>query len=163
NVLIKGGRALEQLAAMDTVVFDKTGTLTAGTPEVVDVQALAVGCSPLRVLQLAAAAERGLKHPAADAILRAAQAQGIDVPVHGVIGDGINDSPALAYADVSLSLKAGTDVARETADVVLHGDLHDIVDAVDIARESVRLIRQNLAIVAVPNAAGLALATAGFV
>lgn len=91
-------------------------------------------------------------------IVRALQRQG---HVVGVIGDGINDSPALAYADVSFSLKAGTDVARETADVVLHGNLHGLVDAIDLAHETMGLIRQNLAIVAAPNLAGLALATAG--
>jgi Cu2+-exporting ATPase len=91
-------------------------------------------------------------------IVRALQKEGYVV---GVIGDGINDSPALAYADVSISLKGGTDVARETADVVLHGDLHGLVDAIDLARETMGLVRQNLAIVAVPNLAGLALATTG--
>ena len=81
--------------------------------------------------------------------------------VVGVIGDGINDSPALAYADVSFSLKGGTDVARETADVVLHGDLHGLPEAIDISRQAMGLIRQNLAITAVPNAAGLLLAGVG--
>src|SRR5262249_43194979 len=57
------------------------------------------------------------------ALVRRLQADGYVV---GVIGDGINDSPALAYADVSISLTEGSDVARETADVVLHGDLHGL-------------------------------------
>jgi Cu2+-exporting ATPase len=300
DVLIKGGRAIEQLAQMDTLVFDKTGTLTVGEPAVTETCALVPGLASDDVLALAAAAEQRLTHPAADAIVRAAIARGLDVPergdsrytiglgvaaeveahqvlvggrrflhrhgvtipetaqtaagaaaqhgvstvfvardgetigficyadvpraearqvvqalhargvrhvvmvtgdqaqvaravaaqigidrveaevfperkaeivrefqaaghVVGVIGDGINDSPALAYADVSISLKDGSDVARETADVVLHGDLHGLPDTIDTAREAMRLIRQNLAIVGVPNAAGMALATAGLV
>jgi Cu2+-exporting ATPase len=78
-----------------------------------------------------------------------------------VVGDGINDSPALAYADVSISLKAASDVARETADIVLHGDLHGLPDAMDLARQSLALIRQNLVVVAVPNGIGLVLASLG--
>jgi Cu2+-exporting ATPase len=93
-------------------------------------------------------------------IVRELQAAGRTV---GVVGDGINDSPALAYADVSISLKAASDVARETADIVLHGDLHGLPDAVELARESLGLIRQNLMIVAIPNAAGMALAGLGLV
>jgi Cu2+-exporting ATPase len=83
--------------------------------------------------------------------------------VVGVMGDGINDSPALKYADVSISLKAGTDVARETADIVLHGDLHGLPAAVDVARESMSLIRQNLALVVAPNTVGLVLAGTGLI
>ncbi len=91
-------------------------------------------------------------------IVRRLQAEG---HVVAVIGDGINDSPALAYADVSFSLKAGSDVARETADIVLHGDLNGLPQAIDAAREAMRRIREGVAIVAAPNAAGLALSTAG--
>jgi Cu2+-exporting ATPase len=80
-----------------------------------------------------------------------------------VLGDGINDSPALAYADVSVSLKAGSDVARETADVVLHGDLWGLIRAIDVARNSMGVVRSGLAIVGVPNAAGMLLAGAGLV
>ncbi len=298
DILVKGGRALEQLARIDTLVFDKTGTLTGGNPIVVDVRSSVDGLDADAVLALAAAAENRLSHPAALAIVRAALARHLTIPergdshytvglgieadvegrtVHvgsprffsqrgigvagsalaaaeragrrgattvfvardgrlvgqisyadiprpeaasvlqrlrergianvimvtgdqaavarsiarqigieqfeadvfperkaeivrelrarghvvGVIGDGINDSPALAHADVSVSLKAGTDVAQETADVVLHGDLHGLPEAIDIARESAALIRQNLGIIAVPNAAGMVLATTG--
>ncbi len=298
DVLVKGGRALEQLAVVDTLVFDKTGTLTMGKPEVRLVQALRPDMSELDVLSMAAAVERRLTHPAARAIVHAAEARclpiadrgesdyvvgegvraelnGDDVLVGshaflrrrrvylpaearamadqfgtrgisaafvarngelvgivgyadeprieaqavldrlrargirelimvtgdsypvaqavasslgidqvkaevlpdqkadivrglqaqgrtvGVVGDGINDSPALAYADVSISLDAGSDVARETADIVLHGDLHGLPEAIDVARESMRIIRQNLAIVGVPNATGMLLAAIG--
>lgn len=300
GVLVKGGRALEQLATVDTLVFDKTGTLTTGAPRVVEVRTFTDDMERSELLALAAAVERRLTHPAAEAIVRAADAESLTIPERGdshfsvglgvsadvygrevlvgsrlylrqhkidvppdarafadrsgergastvfvarqgkllgavcyadtprpearsvldrlrqrglthfimltgdnarvaesvahelgiaqveaevfperkaeivqqlkaegrtvaVVGDGINDSPALAYADVSISLKAASDVARETADIVLHGDLHGLPDAIDLAREAVGLIRQNLGIVALPNGAGMALASLGLI
>ena len=71
-------------------------------------------------------------------------------------GDGINDSAALAYADVSISFAGATDVARETADVVLmENDLRSLIHAIHIAKQAVEIIWQNTAIVAVPNIAAL--------
>ncbi|MBV9543299.1 MAG: heavy metal translocating P-type ATPase [Chloroflexi bacterium] len=300
DILVKGGRAFEQLAAVDTLVFDKTGTLTEGRPRVTQVRALDPSVTRDDVLRIAAGAEQRLSHPAAEAIVHAAQRAGVSVPergdlhfavglgvraeidasiVHvgsprylarqqvqvtaeaqrvadeaglrgastvfvardgrllgaicyadvprtearsvinslrargiehcvmvtgdnarvaqhvahqlgihqveaevfperkaeivrelqargrvvGVVGDGINDSPALAYADVSISLKAASEVARETADIVLHGDLNGLPVAVDIARDALGVIRQNLMIVGAPNAAGMLLAATGVV
>lgn len=75
------------------------------------------------------------------------------------IGDGINDSAALAYADLSISFGNGSDVARETADVVLmRNDLQGLVEAIAIARQAMGLIHQNTGIVAIPNLTGLLLA-----
>ncbi|HZW30229.1 MAG TPA: heavy metal translocating P-type ATPase [Isosphaeraceae bacterium] len=79
RVLIKGGRSLERLAEVDTIVFDKTGTLTTATPEVVRIVTTR-GTDPDRLLSLAAAAEAGLTHPVAQAILRAAEGRGLTVP-----------------------------------------------------------------------------------
>jgi P-type Cu2+ transporter len=294
GVLIRSGRALEQLASVDTIVFDKTGTLTKGEIAVTDVRSFNSQVSELQVLAIAATAEQRLTHPVAEAIVRHAELQQVDVlsrekwnyqlglgveaiidgkkiyvgserflrqqeidmiavdelsdkpasaiyvasdgqlqgiieyndvlrveskevitalmTVEGVevhmltgdnkrtattvatqlgispanthaeafpeqkadvvrqlhetgktvafVGDGINDSPALAYADVSVSFANGSDIARETADLVLmQNDLHGLLEAIEIARKAQQLIRQNTSIIAIPNLAALVVAT----
>jgi heavy metal translocating P-type ATPase len=81
-----------------------------------------------------------------------------------VVGDGINDSPALAHADVAVSLHGGTDAARESADVVLtDDDLRRLPEAIQISREAMALVEQTIALVAIPNALGLCLAATGMI
>jgi Cu2+-exporting ATPase len=296
GIFFKNAIAIEQSARLDTVVFDKTGTLTRGEPEVVSL--VTDGINEKDLLRLVAGVERESEHPLAEAIVRAAEARGLDPPraeafeavaghgalatvegrrlavgnarllerekisldglaeratelagegrtvVHvaldgrataligiadapretaveavaalkelgirpamltgdnrataeriaaevgiddviaevlpgdkaskvadlqqkgrnvAMVGDGVNDAPALAQADVGIAIGAGTDVAIETADVVLmRSDPLDVATLVTIGRGTVRKMRQNLGWAIGYNSLALPIAAGAF-
>jgi len=177
-VLIRDAAALETLAEVEVIAFDKTGTLTEGRtvkPEARE----AVGVLQRmgrRVVMLTGDREAVAHDVAnqlgisefhanlhirdkADFILKWQQ-EGRKV---AMVGDGINDAPALARADVGIAMSTGTDVAMESAGMtLLHGDLRGLVRAMELSRATRRNIRQNLFFAFGYNALAIPLAAAAF-
>lgn len=181
NILIKDATALEEIRHINALVIDKTGTLTQPTTPTETLKPHAQ--EAMRQLQdmgievymmsgdkeeraKEIAQEAGIQHYRSQVLpqdkedlVRELQQQGKHV---AMVGDGINDSQALAVADVSIAMGKGTDVAMDVAQVTLMGsDLRRIPDAVSLSRQTVNMIHQNLFwafiynIICIPLAAGL--------
>ena len=189
NILIKDATALEEIRHVNALVIDKTGTLTQpiASPQqgrlegseslkphaqeaMQQLQDMGIevymmsGDKEERAKEIAQ--EAGIQHYRSQVLpqdkedlVRELQQQGKHV---AMVGDGINDSQALAVADVSIAMGKGTDVAMDVAQVTLMGsDLRRIPDAVSLSRQTVNMIHQNLFwafiynIICIPLAAGL--------
>ena len=170
GILFKNAAALEAAGRAEIVVLDKTGTVTTGKLD--DISGAVVADAPrpeaaeairdLRGMGLRVMLLSGDKEATAKAI---AGAVGIDDVIAGVlpdgkhgvvedlkkqgrvamVGDGVNDAPALAAADLGLAIGAGTDVAIDAAGAVLvHSRLTDVPAALRLGRATLRNIRENL-------------------
>ena len=168
-----GGRLVGLIAVADTLRPDAQNTIDALRAMGLSVKLLSgdqsaaaiavaknLGLSPNQVLAEVKPAEK------VDEIVKL-QAQGYRV---AMVGDGVNDAPALAQADVGVALTSGSDVAIETAGIVLMRDrLTDVVEAIHLSRATFNKIRQNLAwaftynLIGIPLAAGLLLPAFGII
>jgi Cu+-exporting ATPase len=102
----------------------------------------------------------GVKPQDKAATVAALKAEG---EVVGMAGDGVNDAPALASADVSFGMAGGSDIALEAADItLLRADLASVADAVELSRAVMGKIRQNLFFAFFYNVLALPMAAAGF-
>ncbi len=134
---------LEQMGLRVSMVTGDTARTAAAVARAVGIRDIVAGASPAEKVQ-------------------AVQRRRQEGAVVAMVGDGINDAPALAQADVGMALSTGTDIAVEAADVVLmRGDVGAVATAIALARRALRLMKQNLFwafiynVVAIPIAAGV--------
>ena len=145
----RSAEAVARLTRMGVQVYMITGD-NRRTAEAIAAQ---VGISPDHVLS-----EVLPEHKAEE--VAKLQARGL---VTAMVGDGINDTPALAQADVGIAMGAGTDIAMETGGIVLmKNDLRDVVTAIELSRATMRKIHQNFFWALGYNSLGIPVAALGF-
>lgn len=160
-----GGRAVALLSVADQVKPDSSDAIARLT---------SMGVTPWMVTgdnrEVAAAVAREVGIPEANVLagvkpegkvdaVRSLQADGTKV---AMVGDGVNDAPALTASDLGLAMGAGTDVAREAAGVTLMGSsLGQAADAIELSRQTLRIIRQNIFWAFFYNVAALPVAVMG--
>jgi cation transport ATPase len=157
GIQIRNGRGLEQLALADALLMDRSA-LWHSAPDAIESLA-GLGLQPRLLASNGNGSATGANGAAPHAYgeltpqqklgaVQALQAEGRRV---AVLGAGMNDVAAMAQADVAIALGSAGLLARESADILLHNGLADLATAVELARHTTRLLRQDMAIVTAVN------------